>query len=157
MFLKYLADERKLSASSVNHHRTILNGIFNFAVRRGKYDQNPVAAVRQRQEPPGRDRIVTPDEFRALWESAKAMCRCGPSWRSRALRRCVKARSCRCVGKTYSLVIGRPLNSFGPRQDTSGMFRYRLRSSRRSRLFRHERPANTSSVGRQNLIAHTAS
>jgi integrase len=70
-FLKYLADERKLSASSVNHHRTILNGIFNFAVRRGKYDKNPVAAVRQRQEPPGRDRIVTPDEFRALWESAK--------------------------------------------------------------------------------------
>jgi integrase len=70
-FLNYLADERELSASSVNHHRTILNGIFNFAVRRGKYDKNPVAAVRQRQEPPGRDRIVTPDEFRALWNKAK--------------------------------------------------------------------------------------
>lgn len=70
-FLNYLAGERKLSASSVNHHRTILNGIFNFALRRGKYDKNPVAAVRQRQEPPGRDRIVTPDEFRALWNKAK--------------------------------------------------------------------------------------
>ena len=70
-FLNHLAGARKLSASSVNHHRTILNGIFNFAVRRGRFDKNPVAAVRQRQEPPGRDRFVTPDEFRALWDKAE--------------------------------------------------------------------------------------
>jgi integrase len=69
-FLNHLADTRKLSASSVNHHRTILNGIFNFAITRGRFDKNPVAAVRQRQEPPGRDRFVTPDEFRALWDRA---------------------------------------------------------------------------------------
>jgi integrase len=70
-FLNRLADARKLSASSVNHHRTILNGIFNFAVRRGRFDKNPVSAVRQRQEPPGRDRFVTPDEFRALWDKTE--------------------------------------------------------------------------------------
>src|SRR5262249_8000504 len=70
-FLEHLATERKLSASSVNHHRTIVNGIFNFAVKRGKFDRNPVAAVRQRPEPPGRDRIVSPAEFRILWDKAK--------------------------------------------------------------------------------------
>jgi integrase len=70
VFLDYLAAERKLSASSVNHHRTIVNGIFNFAVKRGRFDRNPVAAVRQRPEPPGRDRIVSPAEFRTLWDKA---------------------------------------------------------------------------------------
>jgi site-specific recombinase XerD len=50
-FLDSLATDRKLSASSVNHHRTILNSVFNFAMRRGRFDKNPVAAVRQRPEP----------------------------------------------------------------------------------------------------------
>jgi hypothetical protein len=70
-FLDHLAAERKLSASSVNHHRTIVNGIFNFAVKRGRFDKNPVAAVRQRPEPPGRDRIVSPAEFWTLWDEAE--------------------------------------------------------------------------------------
>jgi integrase len=70
-FLDHLATERKLSASSINHHRTIVNGIFNFAVKRGRFDKNPVAAVRQWQEPPGRDRIVSPAEFRMLWDKAE--------------------------------------------------------------------------------------
>lgn len=69
-FLDHLATARKLSASSVNHHRTIVNGIFNFAVKRGRFDRNPVAAVKQRPEPPGRDRIVSPTEFRLLWDKA---------------------------------------------------------------------------------------
>jgi integrase len=73
-FLDSLATERKLSASSVNHHRTIVNSIFNFAVLRGRFDKNPVAAVRQRPEPPGRDRIVSPEEFRALWAKAEGDC-----------------------------------------------------------------------------------
>ena len=70
-FLDHLATVRKLSASSINHHRTIVNGIFNFAVKRGRFDKNPVAAVRQWQEPPGRDRIVSPAEFRTLWDTAQ--------------------------------------------------------------------------------------
>jgi integrase len=70
-FLDHLATQRKLSASSVNHHRTIVNGIFNFAMKRGRFDRNPVAAVKQRPEPPGRDRIVSPAEFRLLWDEAE--------------------------------------------------------------------------------------
>src|SRR5439155_12048819 len=70
-FLDNLASERKLSPSSVNQHRTIVNGIFNFAAKRGRFDRNPVAAVRQRPEPPGRDRIVSPAEFRTLWDKAE--------------------------------------------------------------------------------------
>ena len=69
-FLDQLSTELKLSASSVNHHRTIVNGIFNFAATRGRFDRNPVA-VRQRREPPGRDRIVSPAEFRTLWDKAE--------------------------------------------------------------------------------------
>jgi len=69
-FLEYVSTGLSLSPSSVNHHRTIVNGIFNFAVKRGKFDRNPVAAVPQRREPPGRDRIVSPEEFRRLWDAA---------------------------------------------------------------------------------------
>ncbi|MEJ2145463.1 MAG: site-specific integrase [Acidobacteriota bacterium] len=61
-----------LSASSVNHHRTILNSIFNWAIRRDKYDENPVRGVRQFQEPPGRNRIPSRDEFQRLLATAKA-------------------------------------------------------------------------------------
>ena len=55
----------------MNHHRTIVNGIFNFAVKRGRFDRNPVAAVRQRPEPPGRERIVSQVEVRTLWDKAE--------------------------------------------------------------------------------------
>jgi integrase len=54
------------AASSVNQHRTILNSVFNFAIKREKYDRNPVAVVAQRKEPPGRDRYLTADEFKRL-------------------------------------------------------------------------------------------
>ena len=40
-------------------------------MRRGRFDRNPVAAVRQRPEPAGRDRIASPVEFRALWDQAE--------------------------------------------------------------------------------------
>lgn len=55
-----------LSASSVNHHRTILNRIFNFALERKTYDHNPVKGVPQYREPPGRDRFPTVEEFKKL-------------------------------------------------------------------------------------------
>lgn len=58
-----------LSASSVNHHRTILNRIFNFAIERKQYDQNPVHAVPQYREPPGRDRFPTVAEFKKLMDA----------------------------------------------------------------------------------------
>ena len=70
-FLKKLEDSG-LAASSVNQHRTILNSIFNFALKREKYDRNPVSAVPQRKEPPGRDRFLTPEEFRRLAQESRA-------------------------------------------------------------------------------------
>ena len=60
-------DELKLSASSVNHYRTIMNSVFNFAIKRKLYDENPVAAVPQFIEPPGRDRFTTPEELKRIF------------------------------------------------------------------------------------------
>jgi len=53
-----------LSASSKNQYRTILSSIFSFNIKRGRYDMNPVKAVSQEREPPGRDSLMMPDEFR---------------------------------------------------------------------------------------------
>src|SRR5437763_4739205 len=55
-FLSSLKDEEKLSASSLNHYRTILNSVFNYAIRNKKYNENPVTAVSTFPEPPGRER-----------------------------------------------------------------------------------------------------
>ena len=54
------------AASSINKYRTILCSAFNFAIKRGKYDHNPVSAVPQRREPPGRDRFLSTQEFQKL-------------------------------------------------------------------------------------------
>ena len=59
-------EQQELSASSINHYRTILNSVFNFSKKRALYDQNPIAAVRQYREPPGRDRFTTAEEVQAL-------------------------------------------------------------------------------------------
>ncbi len=70
-FLDRLKDEEGLSASSANHYRTILNSIFNEAIRHGRYDANPVRAVHQFREPPGRDRFLSIEEFRLLLAGCK--------------------------------------------------------------------------------------
>jgi integrase len=57
---------RGLAASSTNKYRTILNSTFSFSIRWGKFDQNPVSAVPQRREPPGRDVFLTPSQFSKL-------------------------------------------------------------------------------------------
>jgi integrase len=62
-FLNDLKAEEELSASSLNHYRTILNSVFNYAIRNKKYDENPVKAVPTFPEPPGRDRFTTPEEI----------------------------------------------------------------------------------------------
>ena len=51
-FLDRLKDEEGLSASSVNHYRTIVNSIFNEALRHGRYDANPILGIHQFREPP---------------------------------------------------------------------------------------------------------
>jgi len=62
-FLNGLKEDVELSASSLNHYRTILNSVFNYAIRNKKYDENPVSAVPTFPEPPGRDRFTTPEEI----------------------------------------------------------------------------------------------
>jgi len=57
---------------TVNKYRTILCRAFNFAIRRGNYDRNPVSAVPQRREPPGRDRFLAPENFRRLIDECRA-------------------------------------------------------------------------------------
>lgn len=59
-------DEEGLSGASVNHYRTIMNSVFNFAIKRRLYDDNPVRAVPQFPEPPGRDRFTPPEELKKL-------------------------------------------------------------------------------------------
>jgi len=127
-FLEHLATERKLSASSVNHHRTIVNRIFNFAVKRGRFDRNPVAAVRQRPEPPGRDRIVSPAEFRMLWDKADGDRECVRSRRSPERRRCGRARSSRCGGNASISRTRRTRRWSARRPDISATFRFPSRS-----------------------------
>lgn len=70
-FLDRLRDEAGLSASSVNKYRTILNSMLNESVRHGRYYVNPVRAVHQFREPPGRDRFLSIEEFRLLLDNCK--------------------------------------------------------------------------------------
>ena len=69
-FLEEL-EGKKLAASTINKYRTILCSTFNFAIKRQKYDRNPVEAVPQRKEPPGRDRFLPAEDFRKLLEECK--------------------------------------------------------------------------------------
>ena len=66
-FLFELRDKEKLSATSANHYRTILNSTFNFAIARKKFDFNPVKAVHQFPEAPGRDRFTTSEELNQIF------------------------------------------------------------------------------------------
>ncbi len=65
-------EREEYAASSINKYRTILCSTFNFAIKRGKYDHNPVSAVPQRKEPPGRDRFLSTDEFKKLMAECKS-------------------------------------------------------------------------------------
>ncbi len=65
-------EKEKLAASTINKYRTILSSTFNFAIKRHKYDHNPVSVVPQRKEPPGRDRFLPPAEFRKLLDECRA-------------------------------------------------------------------------------------
>jgi integrase len=68
-FLNELRDMEELSASSVNHYRTILNSVFNYAIKNKRYDENPVRAVSMMPQPPGRDRFTTSEEIQKFFEA----------------------------------------------------------------------------------------
>jgi integrase len=65
-------EQEQYAASSINKYRTILCSTFNFAIKRDKYDRNPVSAVPQRKEPPGRDRFLSAEDFRKLIYECKS-------------------------------------------------------------------------------------
>jgi len=71
-------EKRGLAASTVNKYRTILCSTFNFAMRWEKFDANPVTAVPQRREPPGRDVFLTPAQFQKVLDA------CGEDFELRA-------------------------------------------------------------------------
>ena len=68
-FLRKLSET--LSASSVNHYRTMLNSSFNFAIKWKRYDDNPVKIIPQMTEPEGRDRFVEVEELTKLLEKCR--------------------------------------------------------------------------------------
>jgi len=70
-FLDELLDVEKLSPSSTNHYRTMLNSAFNFAIKWKKYDDNPVAPIPQFPEGEPRDRFVEVSELVALIEQCQ--------------------------------------------------------------------------------------
>jgi integrase len=70
-FLDELLEVEKLSPSSANHYRTILNSAFNFAIRWKRYDDNPVAPIPQFPEREPRDRFVEVSELAALIEQCQ--------------------------------------------------------------------------------------
>jgi len=82
------------AASSINKHRTILCSAFNFAIRRGKYDLNPVSAVPQRKEPPGRDVFLPAEDFENLLANANPIQCFTRSFGSRRRRAPERARFC---------------------------------------------------------------
>jgi integrase len=64
---------KTLSPASVNHYRTIFNSTFNFAIKWKKYDDNPVAPVKQVPENEPRDRFVFVEELAALLDKCKEL------------------------------------------------------------------------------------
>src|SRR5205085_10196957 len=70
-FLDELVEFEKLSPSSANHYRTILNSAFNFAIRWKKYDDNPIAPIKQIPEREPRDRFVEVSELASLIEQCR--------------------------------------------------------------------------------------
>jgi integrase len=70
-FLNDLLFQEKLSPSSVNHYRSIINSTFNFAKKWKKYDENPCAPVHQIEERDPRDRFVSVAELGLLLDKCK--------------------------------------------------------------------------------------
>ena len=61
---------QKYSPDYVNSHRTVVNGIFSYAIQTRRFNFNPVPLVPQ-MHTKGRERLITPDEFRRLLDKCK--------------------------------------------------------------------------------------
>jgi integrase len=100
-------------------------------VKRGRFDKNPVGAVRQWQEPPGRDHIVSPAEFRTLWDKADGdrEMRAFLALAGTTTMRKGEVLSLRWIESTWRMRHMR--RWFAPRPDISGTCRSRSSSSER--------------------------
>jgi integrase len=67
-FMVELAE--KYSPAHVNSHRTVVNGIFGYAIQTRRFNFNPVPLVPQ-MHTKGRERLITPDEFRRLLDKCE--------------------------------------------------------------------------------------
>jgi integrase len=60
------------SGSTVNRYRSALSRLFRYAIKTRHWtDHNPCAMVERRQEGKARERVITPDEWRALVKTAE--------------------------------------------------------------------------------------
>jgi len=59
------------SAAYINSHRTMLNSIFGYSIKTGRYDKNPVASVPQLRER-GRTRLLSVVEWKRLLAACKS-------------------------------------------------------------------------------------
>jgi integrase len=65
-----LQNEKGLRAQ-VNRVRSQLIAAFNWAIEREYLDTNPAAAIKRRRIEASRDRILSHDEMRSIWEAAE--------------------------------------------------------------------------------------
>ncbi|MBE7560167.1 site-specific integrase [bacterium] len=73
-FKEYLLLEQKRSRTTVNHYLSGLRQFFEWAVETGRAIRNPVEGVRRIPgSAPCRERIVTDEEFKAIFSNAKLL------------------------------------------------------------------------------------
>jgi integrase len=70
-------EEGNWSASSHNHHHTLLSLTYRLAIRNGKVEKNPVRGIRREPENNSRVRFLTADEETRLREAIRS----NPAWR----------------------------------------------------------------------------
>jgi integrase len=69
-------EEGNWSASSHNHHHTLLSLTFRLGIRNGKVEKNPVRGIRREPENDSRVRFLTADEEKRLREAIRS----NPAW-----------------------------------------------------------------------------
>jgi integrase len=74
--LKTLADEKRWSAQTRNHHHNLISVAFRIGIENEKVEVNPARAVRREKVDDGRVRFLTPDEEKKLREAIRSK----PEW-----------------------------------------------------------------------------
>jgi hypothetical protein len=59
----------KAAPTSANRTQSILSKLFNWSVESGLLESNPLARMPKRAKEKAKDRVLSPDEIRALWQA----------------------------------------------------------------------------------------